>query len=254
MRNSFKAPSSRAGKLLALVGGLAAVGVLAFLAVYFLLFPTSSPKPFKLTTTSAASATATSPTAGASTTATSAGSTLAGRWQVASGSLAGYRVREKLAFLPAQSDAVGRTSQITGTASFTDSGHSLTVSAASIRVAVNTLTSDRSMRDEKIHSIGLESDRYPTATFALARPFTVLLSSLSGHVAHVAASGVFVIHGTSRQQTVPLELTLSGSTLQVVGALSFPWSEFNMTAPSVGGFVNVTDKATMEFDLRLQRV
>jgi hypothetical protein len=37
-------------------------------------------------------------------------------------------------------------------------------------------------------------------------------------------------------------------------SLTFPWSEFNMTAPSVGGFVNVTNKATMEFDLHLQRV
>jgi hypothetical protein len=37
------------------------------------------------------------------------------------------------------------------------------------------------------------------------------------------------------------------------GSLTFPWSEFGMTAPSVGGFVNVTEKATMEFDLRLQR-
>jgi hypothetical protein len=43
------------------------------------------------------------------------------------------------------------------------------------------------------------------------------------------------------------------SAIQAVGSLTFPWSEFNMTAPSVGGFVNVTDRATMEFDLHLQR-
>jgi hypothetical protein len=30
-------------------------------------------------------------------------------------------------------------------------------------------------------------------------------------------------------------------------------SEFNMTAPSVGGFVTVADRATMEFDLHLRR-
>ena len=38
-----------------------------------------------------------------------------------------------------------------------------------------------------------------------------------------------------------------------MGAITFPWSEFNMAAPSVAGFVNVTDKATMEFDLHLRR-
>ena len=115
------------------------------------------------------------------------------------------------------------------------------------------MKSDRSLRDEKIHEIGLESSRYPTATFVLSAPVTLTATALAGHVVHVSATGVFDIHGTSKRETFPVELSLAGSTLQVVGSLTFPWSEFGMTAPSVGGFVNVTDKATMEFDLRLQR-
>ena len=79
-------------------------------------------------------------------------------------------MREKLGFLPAQSVAVGRTSQITGGVTFSESKSVVTISAASFAVAVNTLKSDRSMRNEKIHEIGLESNRYPTATFALSRP------------------------------------------------------------------------------------
>ena len=109
------------------------------------------------------------------------------------------------------------------------------------------------MRDEKIRSIGLESERYPTATFVLSSSVSVPASALSGHVAHVSATGVFNIHGTARRLTVPLELTLAGSDLEAAGAVTFPWSEFGMTAPSVGGFVNVTETATMEFDLRLAR-
>ena len=82
--------------------------------VYFVFFPTSSPKPFKLRST----ATTSSPT-GANGSGTSS-SAVAGKWTVAKGSAAGYRVREKLAFLPAQSDAVGRTSQISGSAEFSE--------------------------------------------------------------------------------------------------------------------------------------
>ena len=78
-------------------------------------------------------------------------------------------------------------------------------------------------------------------------------SALSGEVVHTAITGVFKIHGTSRRETVPLEMRLSDSGIQAVGSLTFPWSEFNMTAPSVGGFVSVTNRATMEFDLRLIR-
>ena len=51
--------------------------------------------------------------------------------------------------------------------------------------------------------------------------------------------------------TIPLQVRQSGSTLEAVGSLSFPWGDFGMTAPSVAGFVSVEDTATLEFDLKL---
>jgi polyisoprenoid-binding protein YceI len=243
-----KLPGRTNRKRLGLIAGgvVLAVIVLAFLLIYFVIFPTSSPKPFKLTSTPSGSVTSSSTEASSS-----AGS--GDRWSVASGSQAGYRVREKLAFLPAESDAVRRTSQITGAATLTESKGAVTITAASFDVAVNTLKSDRSMRDEKIHEIGLESSRYPTATFALSKPVALPASAGTGRVIRASVTGVFDIHGTSKLQTLPVELSLSGSTLQAVGSLTFPWSEFGMSAPSIGGFVTVTGTATMEFDLRLQR-
>ncbi len=231
--------------LLALGGGVTVI-LVVFLLIYFVIFPTSSPKPFRLATSTTSAAAATSSAS------TSAGG-VAGRWSVASGSEAGYRVREKLAFLPAQSDAVGRTSSITGAALLSESNGKITIKTASFDVAVNTLKSDRSMRDEKIHEIGLESDRYPTASFVLSPPVSLSRSAIAGHVARASVTGTFTIHGTSKTETLPVEFTLSGSTLEAAGSLTFPWSEFGMSAPSIGGFVNVTEKATMEFDLHLQR-
>jgi polyisoprenoid-binding protein YceI len=266
-----KLPNKKRGLAL-LLGGGAVIAVAVFLVVYFVIFPTSSPKPFKI----APSANPSGATPGAgggppsqegptkepSTTSTGqkassaspvAASATAGAWKISSGSEAGYRVREKLAFLPAQSDAVGRTSSITGQASVVTAGGTVKISAASFDVAVNTLKSDRAMRDEKIHQIGLESDRYPTATFSLSTPVTVPATALKGKVGHTTVTGVFNIHGVSHAETVPLELSVSATEIQAVGVLTFPWSEFGMTAPSVGGFVNVTEHATMEFDLHLQR-
>jgi polyisoprenoid-binding protein YceI len=281
-----KLPSRKRSLVLLICGG-AAVAVAAFLVVYFVIFPTSSPKPFKITPSASANGTQGGAAGGAppsgegppsggygappsqegstkepSTTSTGpkassaapvAASAAAGTWKISSGSEAGYRVREKLAFLPAQSDAVGRTSSITGQATVATTGSTVKISAASFDVAVNTLKSDRSMRDEKIHQIGLESDRYPTATFSLSTPITVPATALNGKVGHTTVTGVFNIHGVSRTETVPLELSVSSTEIQAVGALTFPWSEFGMTAPSVGGFVNVTEHATMEFDLHLKR-
>jgi hypothetical protein len=238
-------PKTRRGAVLAIALGLGAAAVLGFCVIYFVFLPTSSPKPFTLTTPTASAA--------ATSSSTSSSKGLAGRWLLGAGSQAGYRVREQLAFLPAQSDAVGRTSSITGAATLARSGGGVTIASASFNVAVNTLKSDRSMRDEKIHSIGLESDRYPTSTFTLSTPLSLPSSALGARVTHLAATGILNIHGTSRRETIALEVTLSGSTLQAAGSLRFPWSDFAMTAPSIGGFVTVTDEATMEFDLRLQQ-
>lgn len=47
---------------------------------------------------------------------------LSGQWAPGDGSVAGYRVREQLAMLPAPSDAVGRTSGVTGTVDIEDDG------------------------------------------------------------------------------------------------------------------------------------
>ena len=233
-------PRTKRGTVLAIGGSLVVFAVVALALVYFLLFPTSSPKPFSLTSAKAA-------------TPASSGTKLTGRWTVATGSQAGYRVREKLGFLPAQSDAVGRTSTITGEATVIESGGAVTVRTASFTVAVNTLKSDRSMRDQRIHTIGLQSNLYPKATFVLSSPLTLPANALTGHVVHVSAIGVFDIHGTSKRETVLLQMSVSDSAIEAAGSLTFPWSEFKMTAPSVGGFVNVTNKATMEFDLHLQR-
>ena len=167
-----KLPARPTKKRLALLvaGGALALIVVVFLLVYFVVFPTSSPKPFKLATSTAAPTNGTGTTSGSSV---SAG----GRWRVVTGSQAGYRVREKLAFLPAQSDAVGRTSSITGAATLTESKGAVSITAASFDVAVSTLKSDRSMRDEKIHEIGLESNHYPTARFVLSAPVTLTTSA-----------------------------------------------------------------------------
>jgi polyisoprenoid-binding protein YceI len=237
---AVRLPKTKRGALLAVGGSVVVVAVVGFLLIYFVLFPTSSPKPLSLSPSAAA-------------TAVSSGTSFAGRWTIATGSVAGYRVREKLGFLPAESDAVGRTSAITGTATFAQSGQVVTARAASFTVDVLKLKSNEAMRDAHIQTIGIQSATYPMATFVLTSPMSLPASALSGGVVHIAVTGVFKIHGTSRRETVPLEMRLSNSEIQAVGSLTFPWSAFNMTAPSVGGFVSVTNRATMEFDLRLRR-
>ncbi len=210
--------------------GVVVLAVGAFALAYFVFFPTSSPEEFSLSDAES------TPTA----TATAAAGTT--KWTVTDGSEAGYRVREKLAFLPAKNDAVGRTSDITGSAESTAD----TFTKADFEIDLTTLTSDQDRRDQRIREIGVESDRFPTAKFSLTEPLALGKSK-------VDAIGDLTLHGVTKRVTIPLEVRQSGSTVEAVGSLKFPWGDFGMTAPSVAGFVSVEDEATLEFDLKLAR-
>jgi polyisoprenoid-binding protein YceI len=215
-----------------LVGAGVLVAV-AFVAAYFLFFNDDSPPELQLTPTDETASTVT-PT-----------SDIDGKWVPASSSVAGYRVREKLARLPAKSDAVGRTNDVTGTVLIAGT----TVTSADITVDVTTLKSEEDRRDNKIRSSGLETDTFETATFALTEPIDLSATD----TVTVDATGDLTIHGVTKSVTIPIQAKRNGEELEVVGSITFPFSDFEMTPPSIGGFVTVDDDATMEFQLFLDR-
>ena len=176
----------------------------------------------------------------------------AGTWTIASGSVAGYRVREQLAQLPAPSDAVGRTSSITGTITLEAEPSGPAVSAAAFSVDVATLKSDRAMRDNHIRTLGLQTNTYPTATYRATVPTMLPATVASGAVVKVSTTGELTLHGVTKTVTIPLQARLTGSEIDVVGSLTFPFEQFGMQPPSIGGFVSVVDSATLEFELRLK--
>ncbi len=250
-------------KLWIAVGVVAVVLVGGFIAVYLAFFNNDSPPPLTLSTgttvagaaTTGASSDASSdvssadPTTPATTAAPVTADSLAGTWTIADGSVAGYRVREKLAQLPAKSDAVGRTHNVTGT--MTIAGPPFMVTAADFTVDVTTLASDSDRRDGQIKRRGLETDTYPTATFTLTQPVAIPAEALSGSPVTVQATGDLTIHGVTNSATIPLQTQLNGSQIEVVGSLTFPMSDFGMDPPTIAGIVDVESDATLEFQLFL---
>ncbi|MEA2973873.1 MAG: hypothetical protein QOG82_2331 [Actinomycetota bacterium] len=227
------------------IAGLVLVPLAAIAAVYALFFTDDSPDKFALDPPAGSTQT----TAGA----TGDTSVLDGTWTVASGSEAGYRVREKLAALPATSDAVGRTESVTGTVAVTRSGSQLVADSVDIEVDVSTLESNEDRRDNRIRTQGLESDQFPTATFVSTAPVTLPAGTEAGQAVTADLTGDLTLHGVTKRVTIPLEVQLTGGQGQVVGSLKFPFSDFGMTPPSVGGFVTVESDATLEFKLLLAR-
>ena len=178
---------------------------------------------------------------------------IAGTWTVGDGSLVGYRVREQLGGVTALTDAVGRTSAGTGNATIEPDGTGVRVSAAAFEADLTQLQSDDGRRDRRIRSMGVESDRFPTATFTLATPVSVGADALTGMTVDVSLSGDLTIHGMTKAVTIAGQARLNGDRIEIVAALTFPFSDFGMTPPSLGGFVQVQNDATLEILLSLAK-
>jgi polyisoprenoid-binding protein YceI len=176
-----------------------------------------------------------------------------GSWTIAADSVVGYRVREKLASLSAESDAVGRTSSITGTATIAAAGAGLSVTAAEFSVDMTTLASDRQMRDNRLRNDGIQTDSFPTSTFKLTTPVAIPASALTGTAVDVTLHGDLTLHGVTKTVDIAAKAQLNGNVIQVLGTLGFPFSDYGINAPNIGGFVSVQDNGTLEFLVNLAK-
>jgi polyisoprenoid-binding protein YceI len=213
-----------------------------------LTLPTAAPTSSASSATSAPSTAASSDPATSAAPAASSDGTVAGTWNVTTGSLAGYRVREQLASLSAESDAVGRTDQVTGSITLATSGSTTTLTAATITVDTTSIASDESRRDNRMRDEGLQTDTYPTASFTLTQPVEVPAAALAGTASDLTLTGDLTLHGVTKSVQIPAKAQLVDGTVQVQGSLSFPLSDYSIVAPNIGGFiVSIADNGTLEF-------
>jgi polyisoprenoid-binding protein YceI len=166
---------------------------------------------------------------------------------VTAGSEAGYRVREQLANLPAESDAVGRTSDVTGSITLVAAGDSAQLTEGSIEIDTTTIASDEDRRDDRMRSEGLQTDQFPTATFVVTAP-TLIPAALTGTAADLTLVGDLTLHGVTMSVEIPARAQLVDGQIQVAGSLTFPLADFDIVAPNVGGFiVSIDDEGVLEF-------
>jgi polyisoprenoid-binding protein YceI len=173
---------------------------------------------------------------------------VAGTWSVTTGSEAGYRVRERLANLPAESDAIGRTSDVTGSITVVEAGDGAQLTAGEISIDTTTIASDEDRRDNRMRTEGLQTDQFPTATFTLTQPVDVPAAAIAGTATDVTLVGDLTLHGVTKAVEIPAQAVLANGQIQVAGSLSFLLADFQITAPNVGGFVvSIADEGALEF-------
>jgi len=170
---------------------------------------------------------------------------LAGAWKIGSGSVVRYRVKETL--FGQSGTAVGQTEDVTG--SMTISGTKVT--AATFTVDMTTVKSDRSQRDGQFQGRIMETSQFPTAKFTLIAPIDLAPVPADGVQKTYTANGKLELHGTTNDVTLSLNTSRNGNTIQVQGAPTITFSDYNIDNPS-GGPASVGNSGTLEFLLQLQ--
>jgi polyisoprenoid-binding protein YceI len=161
-----------------------------------------------------------------------------------SGTWAGYRVDEELAGIGAQT-AVGRTPNVSGTLTVQDGQ----VTDVALDVDLTTLKSDSDQRDGSIRSRGLQSDQYPTASFALTDPIEIPDDLTAGQSASTQVTGQLTLHGVTKPVTVDVDAQMGNGTVAVTGNAPIKLSDFGIEAPTGFRVLSIQDDGTFEFQI-----
>ena len=164
---------------------------------------------------------------------------------VFTGTWAGYRFDEELVGIGGNT-AVGRTPEVSGTMTVADGA----VTAVDVEVDLTTLDSDSDRRDGALRSRGLESDRFPTATFTLTDPVTLPAGLTDGErVTVTAANGELTIHGVTNEAAIELQAELQGDHAVVVGNAPIALPDYGIDPPTGFSVLSISGDGTFEFQL-----
>ncbi len=171
---------------------------------------------------------------------------LDGTWQVTTGSVVGFRVRETI--IGFSNDATGRTGDVNGTIVVADGQ----VVHATFRVSLDAITVDGKARQPQlVKSLGVTA--HPVATVTLTRPVPLPAAFFSGGIVRLTAAAMLTLNGDTRPVTVTLSARRDGTEIETAGSLPVAFEDFGITGPSGYGVLgSLASNGTAEFLLILR--
>jgi polyisoprenoid-binding protein YceI len=181
-------------------------------------------------------------------------SSLAGKWTVGPGSQAGYRAKEKFINQASETEAVARTSKVTGSIVVSVAGGTVKVSQMKFTVDLASLVSQDTyatyqvyQRDFFVRSIYLETDHFPTAMFTSDG---VSFAVPSSGPAVVDVHGKLTVHGVTKEVIAHVEAQTAGNQAEVAGSIVVDMRDFAISPPDIS-FTRSEPIVTIEYDLKL---
>jgi polyisoprenoid-binding protein YceI len=157
---------------------------------------------------------------------------------------ASYTVQEQFLNRDLPTTAVGTTNAVEGQFQFTADDQP-SGQVTKITVDLRTLTSDSTMRDNRIRSQWLESDTYPFAEFVSTGAQNLPASYTAGQEVSFTLLGNLTIHGITRPATFDVTGTLEGNTVKGTATTTLKMTDFGFEPPSVAGILTVEDNVTV---------
>jgi hypothetical protein len=171
---------------------------------------------------------------------------VSGTWSVASGSVAGFRVRASAVGIG--HDVVGRTSAVSGAIVLSGDW----VTSAQLRIGLTGIRVDG--RSQPQFTQSLRTRQHPVATFHLTEVTTLSRAFSSGAVVTRRAAGFLFLNGTACPVTATISARRDGSELQVAGQIPVELAYWGIQAPAGAGLLGaLADHGEAEFRLNLHR-
>ncbi len=102
--------------------------------------------------------------------------------------------------------------------------------SGSVVVAAGSGKSGEASRDKKMSSEVLEAPRFAEITFA---PMSYLGTIAPAGDSSVQVTGVFTLHGTPHDLTVPMQIHIDGASLTAKGQFTVPYVKWGLKDPSI---------------------
>lgn len=182
---------------------------------------------------------------------------LTGDWKVTTGSEAGYRVKEQFINQPGPTEAVARTTRVSGGLRVQGAGSTLRASSLHFTADLAALQSqDRYanyqvyQRDFFIRSIYLQTDQFPTADFSASS--VAIPPGIDAGQLTITVEGDLTVHGVKKAVSTQLQAQRDTNGVEVAGSIDVDMRDFGVEVPSIS-FTTAEPKVVIEYHLLLVR-
>lgn len=163
-------------------------------------------------------------------------------WTIVEGSEVGYRVAEVLFGI--DTEGVGRTESVTGSIALDGTS----IVSAEFSVDVASMRSDDGRRDGQFRGRIMETNEFPTASFAITEPVDLGVSATEGATVATRISGELTMHGVTNPVSFDISAKVEGGRLGVIGSIPVVFTDYDIVDPSISG-IKVEPEGLIEFVL-----